>query len=131
MAATEDPIEQKLADQVYDRVNAAIEAKHLTIVSITTLIATAMAEAEKITTLNGEQKKELVVHVVSRLVDEMPADQEDREAIRATAAVMMPSIIDAIVAAASGQFGINGGQAGAGAGAGAGTTKCCKGCVIC
>ena len=117
------PDEQKYADQIYDRVKASIAAKRISVANVTIMLTMAMVEVEKVATLTGPQKKELVIHVVSRLVDEIPAEQEDKAAITAAVALFMPSIIDAIVAASKGQFGLN-----AGADAGGTPAKCCALC---
>jgi len=101
------------ADQIYSRVKASIGAQRVTVASVTIMITTAMVEVEKITTLTGPQKKNLVLHVTDRLVDEIPADQEDRAAIKAAVALFAPVLIDTIVAASKGQFGINAGLLGA------------------
>lgn len=95
-----------LADQVYNRVRSSIAAGRITVAGATIMLTAAMAEAERIRTLSGLQKKALVLHVVDRLVGEIPVGQEDREAIQAATALLLPSMIDALVAAGEGKLGI-------------------------
>jgi hypothetical protein len=119
---------KRYADQIYAAVKASIGTRRVTVASVTIMITTAMVEVEKITTLTGPEKKELVLHVVGRLVDEIPLDQEDRAVIRSAVMLFGPAIIDTIVAASKGQFNINVGQLGPAPGNG-----CCGGngcCVL-
>jgi hypothetical protein len=111
MDAAPKPEEQALADQVYDRVKSAIGTKRVSVASVTIMLTAAVAEVEKLPGLTGMQKKDLVVHVVSRLTDEIPADQEDRAAIRGAVALLLPHLVDALVAAANGQLGFGGAAA--------------------
>lgn len=101
------PEAEQYADRIYDAVKAAVGARRVTVASVTIMITTAMVEAEKITALTGPQKKELVLHVVGRFVDEIPAGQEDKAAIGSAVALLGPALIDTVVAASKGQFGIN------------------------
>jgi len=104
---------KKYADQIYDAVKASIGARRVTVASVTIMITTAMVEVERIKTLTGPEKKELVLHAIGRLVDEIPAAQEDRAAIKSAVTLFGPSIIDTIIAASKGQFVLNVGQGGA------------------
>jgi hypothetical protein len=127
--AAGNPEEQALADIVYDRVKAAIGTKRVSAASVTIMLTAAIAEVEKLPNLTGMQKKALVTHVVDRLLNEIPAEQDDRDAIRAATALMLPHMIDTLVAAANGQLGFGGGAMGGGV-APAAPGGCGGGCTL-
>jgi hypothetical protein len=97
------------------RVRAAVSAKKVTPAGVTIMVTTAMSLAERVPGLTGPQKKDLVVAAVFAVVDEAvgaPGEpSETRDALRAAAALLVPGIVDAVVAASKGQLGINDGAA--------------------
>jgi len=99
--------EQKHVDMIYDVAKASIVTEKVTVSGVTIMVTAAMGAVEKIKSLNGSQKKELVLHVVNRIVGEIPADDEDKQAIQAAAA-LAPVLIDTLVNAARGGLGIGG-----------------------
>lgn len=92
---------------IYDVAKASIVTEKVTVSGVTIMVTAAMGAVEKIKSLNGSQKKELVLHVVNRIVGEIPADDEDKQAIQAAAA-LAPVLIDTLVNAARGGLGIGG-----------------------
>ena len=95
------------ADKLYDAIKASIGTQSISVASVIIMITTAMVEVEKITSLTGPQKKELVIHVIGRLIDEIPSNQEDKAAIKSAFVLFAPSIIDTIVAASRGKYNLN------------------------
>lgn len=114
-----------LIDQACAAVQKAIATKQITAATIMSLLTTAMTEVEKIAGLTGAQKKELVVQVVDRLIDEIPGST-DKSAIKAAADLLLPGVIDVVVDAANGNLGLGQPAGGAGAAPCAG----CSGCVL-
>ena len=96
-------------DALYDQVRATFTGR-VSVASVLNIATYTMAAVEKLGGMSGPQKKDSVVHVIARLVGELPADQEDREAIQAAVRLLLPSIIDTIVSATKGQIDINANQ---------------------
>jgi hypothetical protein len=113
----------KYADAIYGTVKAAIASKTITAATITLLVVDVMVEVEKLTTLVGAQKEALAIYVISRLVNEIPADQADRATIKSAVDLLLPGIIKVVVMAASGLVAINPAAA-------ACCAKCGCGCAI-
>lgn len=107
MEAVAIPAEQQLADQLYDQVKRSIDTKTVTVASVINIVTTTMDAVERLGVATGPQKKELVLHVIGRLADEIPAEKEDKLAIKNAITLLAPSIIDSIVAASKGQIAIN------------------------
>lgn len=106
-AAEPVPVENVLADRIYAAVKSSIRTKKVTVASATAMMGVAMAEVEKVRGLSGMEKKELVIYVISKLLDEIPINQADRDDIKAIVTGMLPSVIDAVVSAASGKLSLN------------------------
>jgi len=98
------PVEQQAFDRIYNAVRASIVDKKLTGGRVTIMITTAMTAVERLGNLSGPEKKDLVLHVLDRIVDEIPVDESEKDAIRAALA-LAPVVIDSIVSAAKGQLG--------------------------
>lgn len=98
------PAEQ-LVDRLYDQVRRAIDTKAITTASVINIVTATMVAVESVGTATGPHKKALALHVIARLLDEIPA--EDRDAIKAAVLLLAPSIIDTVVAATKGQVVIN------------------------
>ena len=101
------PEAQKNADAVYNAVKTAIGTGRVTVASVMIMITTAMVEVEKFTALTGPQKKQLVIHVVDRLIEEIPATQEDKAAIKSAVDLFMPCVVDTVIAVSKSQLAIN------------------------
>ena len=99
--------EQQLVDQLYEQVKTTIDTKVITAASAVNIITATMAMVESMCAAPGPQKKALVLHIIDRLVDEIPAEREDKLAIKNAIALLAPSIIDSIVAVSKGQVAIN------------------------
>lgn len=98
------PMEQQAFDRIYNAVRASIVDKKLTGGRITIMITTAMSAVERLGNLSGPEKKDLVLHVLDRIVDEIPVEESEKDAICAALA-LAPFVIDSIVSAAKGQLG--------------------------
>lgn len=103
-----------LAEQVYDQVRRTFGGR-VTAANVVLLVTLAMTAAEKAAAASGPQKKDLVLAVVNRLVDEL-AGADDRDSIKLAVGLLAPGIIDGVVAAAKGQLDLGGLVRRAGAG---------------
>ena len=83
------------------------------------VLTRAMAAVEQRKTLSGPEKREAVIALVTRFVDEVPGD--GGAALQASVRFLLPPLIDAIVAASRGQLDINR----AAAGCRSGCRSCC------
>jgi len=128
MEPAAEPFEQQLADQLYDQVRKSIDTKTITAASLINIAVTAMVSVEVLGVTSGPQKKALVLHVVGRLADELPAttsaERADKAAVK-NAVILLGPTIDMIVAASKGEVAINVGGGPAPAPAG---SKCCAIC---
>jgi hypothetical protein len=96
--------ELQLFERIYSDVRASIFDDPLTSGRITVIITTAMTAVARISSMSGSDKKELVLRILDRIVDDIPVDDAEKSAIRAAIA-LAPFVIDSIVAAAKGQLG--------------------------
>lgn len=91
-----------IIDMVFAAVTQTV-AHEISAANAVTVITTAMLAAERVKSASGVQKKEVVMAVVERLVGEID-DPGGRAAVAAAVQALAPSIIDAVVAAASGRI---------------------------
>ena len=96
-----------LADQIYDTIRNTLGADHITFESAVGTITTVMAEVEKLGGVPGPQKKEIVLHIVDRLIDEIPTGHEFKTLLKTTVMFLGGGIIDAIAGASKGLLSIN------------------------
>jgi hypothetical protein len=107
MMAAPPPPPPDYAALLYERVKATIRDGVLTPTSAVVMLTTAMAQVEAFAGMGGPEKKSLVLDLVDRLLGEIPVAQADGDAIRAAVRLLLPAVVDAVVAAAGGAFGIN------------------------
>lgn len=93
-----------LTDLVYDAVRNGFGPQTVTPASVLVLMTLAMRAVERMGTSTGPEKKAIVLHVVRRLLEEIPEQQSDRAMIIAAAEVMLPAAIDTVIAAARGKL---------------------------
>ena len=98
---------QRRIDQLYDSVRRLVDAQTITVSSVVGTLTTIMVEIEALGGLTGPQKKAAALHVLNRLIDEMPADAEEVPLIRGAVALLGPAIIDNLIAASKGQLAVN------------------------
>ena len=93
-----------IVDQVYAAVKHSITHK-ISPANVIIVITVAMQTVERVKGATSVQKKEVVLAVVERLVDEID-DSETRSAVSVAVQMLAPSIIDAVVSAANGKIDI-------------------------
>ena len=92
---------ESLVDKVYDAVKMQFTHK-ITPMTVMTFIQTAMEAAEKIRGASGNQKKQVVLKVVERFIEEID-DEGTRASVQMALDMLGPSAIDFAVKAANGQ----------------------------
>lgn len=104
-------------DDLYEQIRRKINLEKFSAADAVNLITTAMVAAEKVGGMTGPEKKGTVLHLLERLIAEIPVSNENKAAIQLAVATLAPGIIDTIVAASRGQVVIN-------------LRKKCAGCCI-
>jgi hypothetical protein len=97
--------DEKNVDMVYGIVKKTIAAKKITPASITILVTTTLAEAMKLPNLSHPEEKQLAIHVISKLIDEIPTDDENKQALQGLL-VFLPATVDSLISAANGELAI-------------------------
>ena len=93
-------------DVLYNQVKGAFK-NGVTVANAINIITYTMAAVERTKNMSGPEKKEAVVFVITRLVDEIPVEQEDKAAIQSAVRLLLPGLVDSIASAAKGQLDIN------------------------
>lgn len=93
--------------QVYDKIKQMILNKTFTSANWISLVVMAMELVEALPKLKGVEKRNLVVDLVTRLVQEVPMPEHDRILLTSLLASSLPPIIDTIVQGSLGQLAIN------------------------
>lgn len=93
----------KLVERVYRAVKHTFTHK-ISPANIMEVVTEAMMAVEKINGASGVQKKEVVMSVLEKLVDEIPASDGAKNAIESAVQLIGPAAIDAIVSASNGKY---------------------------
>lgn len=94
----------ELYDLAYDRFKKLTEGRKIDAGNIIVFVTLAMEIANQFTEFQGFEKKELVLELMDRLVDEMPMDEEDRQIIQTHFKVTLERTIDILISAAGGRL---------------------------
>lgn len=92
-----------LVEDVYGTVKKTFNHK-ISPANVVVLITKTMRVAEKVRGATGPEKKDIVLEVIERLVNELPTGEDDKDAIMTAVHLFAPGIIDAVVSAAKGQL---------------------------
>jgi hypothetical protein len=101
------PSFQAIIDRLYIQIRMSIALKDTTTGNAMLMLTTAMAAAEKQKHLSGADKKRVVVTLVGRLVGDIPRNSEDKRALVSAVDLLLPSLIDTLVAATLNKFDLN------------------------
>ena len=99
-------ISKDVFDQAYDQVTQQIKSRQFRAADIVPFAVLAMQIVEKFPNLSGPDKKDLVIRLAQRLVDDY-VPQKEEEIVRAAVDALLPAVIDQIVAASKGQLKLN------------------------
>lgn len=94
-------------DVVYDGIKGMIASKTFSSATFMLLIPRCMELAETLPELTGHEKKALVLEVLSKLIDELPMQDDDKQLLKMLLITVIPSTIDLIVSSSLGQFALN------------------------
>lgn len=92
--------------QAYDKIKSQIEGRTFKASDLIHFATIAMQIVETYPSLSGPAKKDLVVRLAVRLVEDFVPD-EQKQALLDAINLLLPAVIDQIVAATKGQLGIN------------------------
>lgn len=100
---------ESIFEELYSLAKWALNEKEgvISITNVINLVTSTMESAERFRDISGPQKKEVVVNVLDKLVEEIPATQDDKPAIQYSIKLLLPNIIDSIVSATKGQLDLN------------------------
>jgi hypothetical protein len=101
------PTIQAVVDSSYEEVKRHITIKDVKPSNIMIMLTRAMSVVDRVKGLSGPEKKEVVVHLVRRLLDEIPGDSEEKGLLRAAVELILPPLIDTLVAASRGKLDLN------------------------
>ena len=106
--AEEDQTEAtKVFDELYAGVKKSINMKTASGEDIINILTLTMEAVEKMKIKSGPQKKALVLHVIDKLVDEIPESNKNKSTIKTAVKLLAPGMIDTIVATSRGQVFVN------------------------
>lgn len=100
------PEKFKEFDLCYDEIKNGINDK-LKTSNIIMIMMRTMEVVEKYKYLNGTEKRELVMRIMIKLVEDLEKDEENEEALKLMINVMGPNLIDSVILASKGKFEIN------------------------
>ncbi len=100
------PLRRSPSVDIINKVRENLSAGSITVSNYNVAIIFAVELVEKMEKINGHQKKEIVIYVIETLLEEIPEDNPDKELIVASITLLLPGIIDIIIASSNGQFAI-------------------------
>lgn len=92
-----------IANKIFEANRDIAQSDNFTIEQIYPLLVKLMEEVEKYTYLTGDQKKTVVLLVISRIIDILPVDDNVKSLLRN---IPMGTVIDLIVSAARSEFAL-------------------------
>jgi len=92
--------------RLYDEIETLIEGKKIDAGSIISIATLLMKTVEKYSDVNGIQKKEIVLAVLRKIVQEKISDPDERANVLFLVEQTVPPVIDALVAVDKGQLKI-------------------------
>lgn len=97
----------EVVDGIYENVLGMVEAKDVKAANIISIAALTMKLVEQVPGLTGQQKKDIVIEVIKKLIDETPLSDEEVAAVNLVVDVTLPIVIDTIVSASRGELNLN------------------------
>ena len=92
--------------RLYDEVESIISNKKIDAGSMISVVTLLMKTVDKYTDVNGIQKKEVVLAVLRKIIEETVKDESERQNILYLADQAVPAVIDTIVSIDKGQLKI-------------------------
>ncbi len=98
---------QELVGQIYDEAKKLLVNGKVDPAGLLSLTAKIMELVERSPGLQGFEKKQVVIEVVKKLVDETDLSEEDNAKVDVIIETTLPMAIDVIVSASRGAFNLN------------------------
>ena len=95
-----------LFEQVYEAIIAEIDERDFTAADLMHFATLAIQLVDKYPELSGPAKKDMVVRLAERIVQDY-VPEEEKDTVLAAVRLLLPGIIDTVIAATKGQLGIN------------------------
>ena len=92
--------------RLYDEIETMINGKKIDAASIISIATLLMKTVEKYSDVKGIQKKEIVLAVLRKVVEEKIDDADERSSVLFLIEQTVPPVIDALVAVDKGQLKI-------------------------
>jgi hypothetical protein len=102
----QSPIKYMEFDLCYNEIKNGIQGE-LKTSNVIIIMMRCMEVVEKYKTLNGIEKRDLVLRIMIKLVEDFENDQDEKEALRLLIKTMGPSMVDSLILASKGKFQIN------------------------
>ena len=96
-----------IIDALYGQIKNRIILQDVKPSNVMIILTCVMAACEKQKSLSGPEKKEAVVYLVRRFVGEIPGDNGDRQTLQAAVELLLPPLIDTLIAATRGKLDLN------------------------
>ena len=94
----------KPVSRLYDELSGIIGDRKITVTNIVSVVTLLMKTVDKYTDVKGIQKKELVLAVVTKVVNETMSDDDERNNILYVVEGVLPTVIDTIIQVDKGQL---------------------------
>ena len=93
-------------DNVYAQLKSMIKNKTVDISNLMSIVTITMQLVEQISGLTGAQKKDMVMQLMNRLIDDVPMDDTNKAALRAILTTTVNAAIDFVVSVANGEINL-------------------------
>lgn len=91
-----------VADKIFERVRHTF-GEQISPENVMMLVLDTMEASEQVKNIPGPKRKKIAIGVMHRLLDEIPDHTENRHVVVGAMKLLLPGMIDAIIAAAKGQ----------------------------
>jgi len=100
-------INNELFVGIYDEAKELVKDKEINETNIIQITTCIMELVEEYPNITGEQKKKIVIMLISKLVDNSPLNDSKKNIVKTATNLILPAAIDAIVSASKSKFILN------------------------
>lgn len=100
-------VEDKIIDDIYNIFKDVIGTNGINVSNIAVVVVSLMQIVEKYGKLKGPQKKQIVLSVLNRTVDNFVTDADESEKLKLLLSISIPSLIDTFISMDKGEIVIN------------------------
>ena len=76
----------------------------ITVGNLPILIPLIMSKVEVLKNLNGDQKRDIVLNVINKLIDQLSISNDEKIALKSIATLISPTLINTLVDSAKGVY---------------------------